>query len=162
GKEDTGYQTSLDAVEVELTLEADVKATSSTVERAPLEVGQFALTWLRNNEGVFIQSFAEDYSHGADKVEWLVDGSWTTLAASPNVSRTKLTPFRLPGVSAVVMHPGSTTALASKVYSATVPVNPAGLWAQVGTKCGEQEGSIDVEADVYWYVWHPEKSGCKA
>jgi hypothetical protein len=162
GKEDTGYQTSLDALEVEMTLEADVKAGTWEVERAPLEVGQFALTWLRKNQNVFIQSLAEDYSHGTDHVEWLVNGAWTTLAASPNIDRSKLTHFRMAGVSAVVMHPGTATALASKVYTPTVPVSPGTLFADVGTKCGVADGEIDVEQDVYWYVWAPELTGCKA
>src|SRR5689334_10250180 len=68
GKEDTGYQSSLDAVEVEVDIEGDVQADAFSIERAPLDLGQFALTHLRKNNEVFLQSLAEDFSHGTDKI----------------------------------------------------------------------------------------------
>jgi len=43
-----------------------------------------------------------------------------------------------------------------------VPAQVAGLFDKVGTKCGQPDGEIDVEQDVYWYVWAPEMSSCKA
>src|SRR4051794_32243637 len=57
-KADTGYVSSLDARELELTLEADVTAPGGDIQRAPLEVGQFALTWLREHKDLYIASLA--------------------------------------------------------------------------------------------------------
>jgi hypothetical protein len=162
GKADSGWQSSLDAAEVELDLEGDVSADAASLERAPLEVGQYALTYLRKNHDVYIQSLAEDYAHGADRVEWQVAGEWKSLTDVDASARAGLSHFRMRGVNAVVMHPGERAKLAGRVYQPVVPANPAGLWQAVGTACGTKEGSIDVEDGVYWYVWDPGKSGCKA
>ena len=56
-KADTGYVTSLDAREMELTLEADV--SGSDLQEAALKSGQFALTWLRQNKDLYIQSLVD-------------------------------------------------------------------------------------------------------
>ncbi len=161
GKEDTGYQTSLDGQEVEVDLEGDVEASGWGAERAPLSLGQFALTHLRQHSDVYLQSLAEDYTHGPEKIEWQVNGAWTTLAASPSLDRKKLTHFRMKGISAVVLHPGRDLVVGKK-WAPPVPKKPDSLFADVGDKCGEKEGSIDVEQGVYWYVWKPEKAGCNA
>jgi len=39
---------------------------------------------------------------------------------------------------------------------------PTTLFADVGAKCGEEEGDIHPDQDVYWYVWAPSKRGCNA
>src|SRR6185369_6154345 len=78
-RSDTGWQSSLDAVEVEVTVEGDVDSAAADLERAPLSVGQFALTYLRTHARVYLQSLAEDYAHGADRIEWLVGSEWLTL-----------------------------------------------------------------------------------
>jgi hypothetical protein len=162
GKADSGWQSSLDAAEVELDLEGDVRADNWALERAPLEVGQFALTYLRKNNEVYIQSLAEDYAHGADRIEWQVGGDWRTLDQIADADRAGLSHFRMRGVNAVVMHPGDRAALAGKRYQPVVPASPGDLFDKVGTACGTKEGEIDVEASVYWYVWTPDKRGCAA
>jgi hypothetical protein len=160
GKEDTGYQTSLKGgSEVEVDLEGDVVASSWEIDRAPLEVGQFALTYLRQHNDVYLQSMAEDYAHGTDKIEWLVGGKWVSIDA-PGVSRSQLSHFRMRGISTVVLNAAGS--LAGKKWSPIVPKKPGSLFADVGTSCGDPEGEIPVEQDVYWYVWNPDKSGCKA
>src|SRR5258708_4473606 len=95
GKDESGYITSLDAQEVEVDLEGDAFGASYDLPRAPLEIGQFALTYLRKNKGIYIQSLAEDYAHGADQVEWLVDGAWITLKDHPSTPAAKLKHFRM-------------------------------------------------------------------
>jgi hypothetical protein len=162
GKFDTGYQTSLDAREVEVDIEGDVSAPSYDLQRAPLDVGQFALTYLRKNNDVFIQSLAEDYAHGTDQIEWLASGAWTTWAKVPSTSRSKLTHFRMRGVSTVILHPGDASKLKGKVYNPIVPKRPTTLWSDVAAGCGEQDGSIEPSQDVYWYVWTPEKASCRS
>src|SRR5262249_19929500 len=99
GKSDSGWQSSLDAAEGELDLEGDVRADSWALERAPLEVGQFALTYLRKNNDVYIQSLAEDYAHGADRIEWQVGGEWRTLDQISDGDRATLSHFRMRGVN---------------------------------------------------------------
>ena len=42
-------------------IEGDVDGTGSDVRRAPLAIGQFALTYLRKQKDVYLQSLAEDY-----------------------------------------------------------------------------------------------------
>jgi hypothetical protein len=163
-KEDTGYITSLDAQEVELDLEGDAFVSSpfGSIERSPLELGQFALTYLRKNKDIFIQSLAEDYAHGTDQIEWLVDGAWVTLKDHPSLSRSKLQHFRMRKVSAVVMHPGSATALAARVEKPPVPKYAADIFDQVGSACADDDADIHPDAEVYWYLWNPDKAGCKA
>lgn len=161
-KFDTGWQSSLNSVEVELDLEGDVTADARHLERSPLEVGQFALTWLRKHENVFIQSLAEDFANGTDQIEWRLNGEWKKLADVPADARSFLTHFRMKGVSAIILDPKNKAEIPDHTYEATVPRDPAGLFAAVGKTCGTKEGSVDVEDGVYWYVWDPEKRGCKA
>src|SRR5262249_35218889 len=122
----------------------------------------FALTYLRKNNDVYIQSLAEDYAHGADRIEWQVGGEWRTLDQISDGDRATLSHFRMRGVNAVVMHPGDRAKLAGKVYQPVVPASPGDLFDKVGAACGTKEGEIDVEASVYWYVRTPAKSGCQA
>ncbi len=163
GKLDTGYQTSLDAREVEVTLQGKLTGVSAyDLERAPLDIGQFALTYLRKNNDVYLQSLAEDYAHGTDQIEWLVGTKWTKWNAIPAASRAGLTDFRMTKISTVVMHPGNAALLKGKTYKPVVPKNPGSLWATANDACAEQEGSIEPGQEVYWYTWVPERAGCKA
>lgn len=160
GKNDTGYVTSLDAAEVEFDIEGDIDGEHWDKD-APLQVGQFALTYLRQNNDVYIQSLAEDYANGGDSVEWLDGTEWIPNSDS-DVARHRPTHFRMRAVSGVVVHPGSRTALARRTYAPVVPVSPGTLFHDVAAKCGEPTGGIDVDQDVYWYLWAPEKNGCNA
>src|SRR5438128_2138550 len=98
-KFDTGYQSSLDAQEVEVDIEGDVQADAGSRQRAPLDVGQFALTYLRKHDDVFIQSLAEDYAHGTDQIEWLVAGKWVRWAQMTSLQRAAAVHFRMRAVS---------------------------------------------------------------
>jgi hypothetical protein len=140
---DTGWQSSLDAQEVEVDLEGDVQADALSMARAPLSIGQFALTYLRRSGEVYLQSLAEDYDHGTDRIEWTTPGH-----------------FRIRGLNAVIMHPGDQP-LDGRNWQPIVPKSPGTLLADAGDACGEKDGEIDVTQSEYWYVWHPEKDGCK-
>src|SRR5258708_5067832 len=71
GKEDSAYMNP-DGTEVEVDLEGDVTGSSSEVASAPADLGQFALTYFRKKEVMYIESLAEDAS-AADRPEWLVN-----------------------------------------------------------------------------------------
>src|SRR5581483_6234683 len=124
--------------------EGDVQADESSMARAPLSIGQFALTYLRHSGEVYLQSLAEDYDHGTDRIEWPSPGH-----------------FRIRGLNAVVMHPGSQP-LDGRTWQPVVPKSPGTLFADAGDACGDKDGEIDVTQSEYWYVWRPEKDGCKA
>ena len=160
-KADTGWVSSIDAAEVEVDIEADVEGTSWDAHD-PLEVAQFALTYLRTHRDVYLQSLAEDYAHGTERIEWLVDGEWKTLETTPELRTLRPTHFRMRGVSALVVNPGSRRTLGQRSFHAIVPVSPGTLMADVGTRCGDTTGHIQPDAQVYWYVWDPEKTGCDA
>ncbi len=160
GKNDTGYVTSLDAAEVEFDIEGDIDGEHWDRE-APLQVGQFALTYLRQNNDVYIQSLAEDYANGGDSVEWLDGDNWIPNSHA-NVNRHKPTHFRMRAVSGIIVHPGSRRTLANRTYAPIVPVSPGTIYADAADKCGEETGGIEVEQSVYWYLWAPEKRGCNA
>src|SRR4051812_11337323 len=59
GKEDSAYMNP-DGIEVEVDLEGDVEGSSYQIKNAPVEIGQFALTYFRKTETMFIESLAED------------------------------------------------------------------------------------------------------
>jgi hypothetical protein len=160
-KFDTGWVSSLDAVEVELDFEADLDPAAGFWDaKAPLKLGQFALTYLRNNSNVFIQSLAEDYANGSNSVEWLVDGAWKR-GDDPAVLVARPTHYRLRGVSAVVLEPDqSDDALLGTTYEAVVPKRASKLFSEAGDDCGSGHGSIEVSQSVYWYAWTPEKATC--
>ncbi|MEZ4255015.1 MAG: hypothetical protein R3A78_04755 [Polyangiales bacterium] len=162
-KFDTGWVSSLNAVEVELDLEADIDPGSGYWDnKAPLRIGQFALTYLRtqSNPKVFVQSLAEDYTNGAESVEWLVGNEWKRGNDS-SVPSARPTHFRLRGVNAVVLDPQvADDDLLDTSFKAIVPKRPSTLFTDAGDSCGTPEGDIDVAQSVYWYVWTPEKSSC--
>lgn len=160
-KPDTGYVTSLDAREMELTLEADVTAPGSDLARAPLEVGQFALTYLRENKDLYVASLAEDFVDGDKQIEWKIGTAWKTWNAMSSTERTGARHFRLTRVNAVLLNATRNGAAEGKTFSATVPVAPTTLMNDVGNKCA-QEGHITASRDTYWYVWSPTKTGCTA
>jgi len=162
-KADTGFVSSLDAREVELTLEADVQVRSSyDLRRAPLEVGQFALTYLRERSKVYIQSLAEDYSNGETQITWKVGSSWKTWSSMSSSEQAAAKRFRLNKVTAVVLNASRQGLKVGKVFNATVPTDPVGLFGAVGRACEGGDGHIQADRDVYWYVWDPDKSGCSA
>src|SRR4249920_1376997 len=76
GKEDSAYMNP-DGTEVEVDLEGDVTGPASRLKDAPADLGQFAMTFFRKKETMYIESLAEDAS-ATDRAEWLVNGTWYT------------------------------------------------------------------------------------
>lgn len=162
-KADTGYVTSLDAREMELTLEGDVVAPTYDLQRAPLAVGQFALTYLRQKKDLYIQSLAEDYVDGDAQTEWKVSsGAWKKWSAMTSTERSTAKHFRLTGVNAVLLNASKYSPKAGKVFTATVPLRPTTLYSDIQRNCEGGDGHIQASNDVYWYVWDPAKAGCSA
>lgn len=162
-KADTGYVTNLDALEVELTLEADVVAPASELERAPLALGQFALTRFRQKDRIFIQSLAEDYANGDDQIEWKTStGEWKAWSKLSAPQRQAAKRFRLLKVNAVILDASKKGVAMNKTFKAKVPMRPTTLFADVGNACEGGDGHIRASSDVYWYVWDPDKRGCSA
>ena len=160
GKEDTAYLNP-DGIEVEVDLEADVVASAYKLPDAPATLGQFAMTYFRERGTFYLESLAEDASSDT-RVEWLVDGSWITAAAARSVPQDKLTHWRLRGINAVLLLGASDGAAVGKTWTAKVPLKPIDVYAEAGDTCGEAGGHIELSQSTYWYVWNPDKAGCKA
>ena len=99
GKEDSAYMNP-DGIEVEVDLEGDVEGPSYQIKNAPVEIGQFALTYFRKTETMFIESLAEDGS-APDRAEWLVNGTWYTADQVP--AGATLKHWRLRGLNTVLL-----------------------------------------------------------
>jgi hypothetical protein len=160
GKADTQYLNP-DGVEVEVTLEADVQASEWALEKAPAMIGQYGMTYLRKSGEFYLESLAEDAT-SRTRVEWLVDGQWITAAQAQSVDKAKLTHFRIQGVNAVALHSVASEAIVGKVFKAKVPLKPNDVMSEAGETCGEVGGHIGLSQSTYWYLWEPEKAGCKA
>lgn len=160
GKADTGYL-NLAGLEVEVTIEADVKAPSYSVLESPPYLLQYAVTYLRKSQDFYLQLLAEDET-APDRVEWLVDGQWLTAAQAQSVDKAKLTHFRMQGCNAVALNGVAKTIKEGQVITAPVPVSPYNVWSEAGDTCGEVGGHIGLSQSTYWYLWEPDKEGCKA
>lgn len=159
GKADTGY-VNPDGIEVEVDLEADVTASSYQIFRAPAELGQYALTYLRKRGEFYLESLAEDAT-SRDRVDWRVDGDWLTAEQARSADTQKLTHFRIRGVNAVLLHGASAGAEVGKVYTAKVPLNPFTAMADGGEGCADPDSHLGMSQSIYWYVWNPDKEGCR-
>jgi hypothetical protein len=168
-KPDTGYVTNLDAREVELTLESEVAlarkpsepaALHAKLEEAALGSAQFALTRLRIDEQVYIQSLAEDFSEGNDQLEWRVGDAWKKGSAISDGELAKLGRFRLVRVNAMVMDAAKRKLKTGSAWSKKVPLRPLRLFDAIGASCDVGDDHLPVDNDVYWYVWDPSMSSC--
>lgn len=160
GKADTQYLNP-DGIEVEVDLEADVQATGWNASDAPAMLGQFALTYLSKRQEFYLESLAED-STSDQRVEWLVDGAWKTAAEVSGLPRDRLTHFRLRGVNAVLLHSARHGVEVGTVFKAKVPVSPDTVMRDAGDTCADPDGHITLGQSVYWYMWNPDRTGCKA
>jgi len=160
GKSDTGYVTSLDAREVEVTLEGEVDAGSSSKERAPLKSAQFALSSLRWGSQVYIQSLAEQFSAGAAQVEWWNDGSWQRWDDLSWLESRRVTRYRLRDVNAVVMQAKERRPAVGSSWTAVVPKDPMRVGTVAGRACVAPETRSTPHDESYWYYWRPETPGC--
>jgi len=160
GKEDSAYMNP-DGIEVEVDLEADVVVTSSwKLPDAPADLGQFALTYLRNRGEFYIESLAEDATSN-DRVEWLVDGAWITAGDIGATPKDKLTHFRILGINAVLLHGAANGVKEGTEFKAVVPMNPYTVMADAGDKCADPDGHMTLSQSVYWYMWNPDRNGCE-
>jgi len=132
GKEDTGYY-NLTGVELHITLEADVEASSwDTIFTAPAQLAQFAVTNLRKQENFYIELLAEAVDT-PDRVEWLVNGEWLSKAqAEQVVDRSKLRRWRLRDVNAVVLDRAADSIAVGTVFNPPVPVRPYDVYSEAG------------------------------
>ena len=159
-KADTSYMNP-DGIEVELDLEADVTAPSYRLADGPAELGQFALTYLRKRGEIYLESLAED-SASTGRAEWLVDGDWVAGDKVEGIPETKLKHFRIRGVNAVLLFAAAKGAVEGQVFPTKVPQKPFDLMVEAGDTCADPDSHMSLGASVYWYLWNPERPGCKA
>jgi hypothetical protein len=162
GKEDTAYMNP-DGIEAEVDLEGDIDAGDSTyrVFDAPAELGQFALTYLRKHGQIYLESLAEDATSEL-RPEWLINGAWVTTEKAKTLAAKDLKHWRLRTVNAVLLFDVAKTTKVGDVLNVPVPLKPFSIMADQGQACGEVDNHIGLSQSVYWYLWEPEKEGCKA
>ncbi len=160
GKEDSQYLNP-DGIEVEVDVEADLDAPAYSKVTGPAILAQFAMTYLRKTKEVYLESLAEQAS-SKTRVEWKVDGNWVTAGDAAALDSAKLTHFRIRGIHAVLLHDARKGVAVGTVVPAPVPKKPFSIMTDAGETCGEAGGHIGLSQSVYWYLWEPEKTGCKA
>jgi hypothetical protein len=158
GKADTAYLNP-DGVEVEVDLQGIVEAPSTRLDDGPAELGQFALTYLRKRGQVFLESLAEDAA-STDRAEWLVNGRWLKSSQVPSGAVRRQ--WRLRAINAVMLFPAGRNARVGQVLTAKVPVRPFSMMATSGQSCADRDSHIGLDQSVYWYLWNPDLSACKA
>ncbi len=156
GKEDTGYLNP-DGVEVEVDLEGDVAGPASRLTEAPAQLGQFAMTYFRKSEKLFIESIAE-VNTADTRAEWLVNGTWYPSNRIPTGAMLKH--WRLKGMNAVLLTASGVPAKVGNTLTAPVPAKPFSIYSDAGTKCADGEDHISLDQSVYWYRWEPDQAGC--
>ena len=129
GKGDTAYMNP-DGREVKVDLEGDVD-TNEPDWNAPVDLGQYALTYLRKREQFYIESLAEDATSG-DRAQWQVDGRWLTAQQLQDVDPALWTHFRIRGVNAVLMNKAAQGVKQGDVFTAIVPYSPTDMMQQAG------------------------------
>jgi hypothetical protein len=157
GKEDSAYMNP-DGIEVEVDLEGDVEGPSYQIKNGPVEIGQFALTYFRKSETMFIESLAEDGS-APDRAEWLVDGMWYPADRVP--SGATLKHWRLRGLNTVLLFDHARSAEVGSTFTAKVPLKPFSVYADAQKTCADHDDHIGLDQSVYWYRWEPDQASCK-
>jgi hypothetical protein len=157
-KADTAYYNP-DGIEVEVDLEGDVEAPSSRLYDGPAELGQYALTYLRNRRQFYLESLAESATSDL-RVEWQVDGQWLTAAQARAQGATGLRRWRLRGVNAVLLHSAASGVRVGSVFTAKVPMKPFSTYADAGAKCADPDDHMGLDQSIYWYQWNPDRAGC--
>lgn len=157
GKADSAYFNP-DGVEVEVDLEGDVAGPDFRLREAPAALGQYALTYFRKNETMYIESLAEDAT-ASDRAEWLIDGQWVRADQVP--SGATLTHWRLRGLNTVLLFASNVEPKLGAELTAKVPAKPFSVLADAGKTCADNDDHIGLDESVYWYRWEPDKSTCK-
>jgi subtilisin-like proprotein convertase family protein len=158
GKEDTGYLNPR-GKEVHVTLESDISASGWQIYQAPPEQAQFAVTFLRDRQSLYLEILAESAT-APGRVEWLVDGAWLTAEQAGSVDRSKLTHWRMREVNLVLLNRQADSIAAGQAFQATVPLNPYTVYSDARDTCADPDSHISLDQSVYWYLWNPTKSGC--
>jgi hypothetical protein len=160
GKEDTGY-VNLRGYEVEVTIEADVIASESRIFDAPADLAQYAVTNLRSRQRIYLEILAED-ADAPDRVLWQVGEEWLPRAeAEARAGRASLRRFRIPDVNVVLLNSAGNNVSVGHVFRATVPLRPYETMTEGGQACADENSHISLSQSVYWYLWNPDRSGCR-
>jgi len=158
-KSDTFYYNP-EGIEVEVDIEGDVKAwSSSQYAKAPAIVGQFALTYLRNQRWMYLESLAEDVT-SRDRVEWLVNGEWIKAEDAGHLASDDLGHFRIRGINAVLLHGAAEDVAVGNQLHVPVPYEPFNVMNNAGPACANEDGHMTLSQSLYWYLWNPDRSEC--
>jgi hypothetical protein len=147
-----------DGIEVEVDLEGDVEGPDYRLKDAPAEIGQFALTFFRKQEKMFIESLAEDATT-TNRAEWLVNGTWYTADRVPAGSTLKH--WRLKSLNTVLLFDASHGVEVGTQFIAKVPLKPFSVFTDAQKTCADDDDHIGLDQSVYWYRWEPEQTSCK-
>ncbi len=157
GKQDSAYLNP-DGAEVEIDLEGDVVGSNYQLDDGPAALGQFAMTFFRKKQTMYIESLAEDATAN-DRAEWQVNGQWYTKATLPTGAARKH--WRLRGLNTVLLFNAAKTATLGQTFSAKAPAKPFSVYADAANTCADSEEHIGLDQSVYWYRWEPEQTACK-
>ena len=158
GKEDSAYLNP-DGTEVEIDLEGDIAGPADQLADGPASLGQFALTFFRKQNLMYIESLAEDASAGG-RAEWQVGTTW--YAADKVPAGSTLKHWRLRGLNTVLLFSAAAHPTVGQTFTAKAPVNPFTVYSDAGATCADDNEHISLDQSVYWYRWEPEHAGCKA
>jgi hypothetical protein len=147
-----------DGIEVEIDIEGDVEGPEYRLKDAPAEIGQFALTYFRKQEKMYIESLAEDAS-AISRAERLVNGTWYTGDRIPAGSTLKH--WRLRGLNTVLLFEHARGVDVGTQFTARVPVKPFSVYADAQKTCADDDDHITLDQSVYWYRWDPDQSSCQ-
>ena len=156
GKADSAYMNP-DGIEVEVDLEGDVTGPDYKLADGPAELGQFALTYFRKQEVMYIESLAEDATT-KNRAEWLVGSTW--YAADKVPAGATLKHWRLRGLNTVLLFAHAHNVEVGSMFTAKVPQKPFSVFADAAKSCADSDDHISLDQSVYWYRWEPEQSGC--
>jgi hypothetical protein len=157
GKEDSAYLNP-DGVEVEIDLEGDVTGPAYRLNDGPAILGQYALTFFRKKEMMYIESLAEDAT-ADDRAEWLVNGTWYATGKLPAGATAKH--WRLRGLNTVLLFKAAKDAKVGQTFTAKAPAKPFSVLADAGKSCADDDDHIGLDESVYWYRWEPDQTSCK-
>ena len=158
GKEDTGY-INLRGLEVEATLEADVEASNWRILDAPADLAQYAVTYFRTHDNIYLEILAEDVVE-SDQVEWLVDGTWIPASQAASLDKSSLRHFRIKSANVVLMKSDARGVHEGTQFEAVVPVRPYKVMEEAGDDCATHNEHLGLSQSIYWYLWNPTRSGC--
>ncbi len=157
GKEDSAYMNP-DGAEVEIDLEGDVTATAGQLDEAPAILGQYAMTYFRKAETMYIESLAEDATT-ANRAEWLIGGTWYTTDKVPTGATRSH--WRLRGLDTVLLFSAAKTAKVGLQFTAKAPQKPFTVFADAGKTCADSDDHLGLDQTIYWYRWEPNQTKCK-